>query len=123
MGTLSRKLGKSCYSRKGSRIPILLAIYPVLSRLDNTYPFKESHALIATTAGVYGIRVVDLLPYFASRDPSGLWARDNSHPNAMANGIAARGIYEALLAHRFSRRPLCLLLGAPERLPACGRKL
>jgi lysophospholipase L1-like esterase len=83
-------------------IPVLLIIYPFLGQLDDTHPFRESHALIARTASGYGMGVVDLLPYFTGREPSGLWvSQKDSHPNASANAIAARGIYEALLAYRF----------------------
>ena len=83
-------------------IPVLLVIYPFLGQLDDTYPFKESHALVARTATGYGMSVVDLLSHFTGREPSGLWVSPkDGHPNASANAIAASGIYEALFAYRF----------------------
>jgi lysophospholipase L1-like esterase len=83
-------------------IPILIVIYPFLGQLDESYPFRDSHALVARTATGYGMGVIDLLPHFTGRDPSGLWvSAKDSHPNASANAIAASGIYEALLAYRF----------------------
>jgi lysophospholipase L1-like esterase len=87
---------------KDRGIPVLLVIYPFLGQLDDTNPFTGSHALIARTASGYGMGVVDLLPHFIRREPSGLWVSPkDSHPNASANAIAASGIYEALLAYRF----------------------
>jgi lysophospholipase L1-like esterase len=89
-------------------IPIVLLIYPVLVNLDDTYPFKEVHTLIAKTATDYGMSVVDLLPDFIGQAPSTLWVSPrDGHPNASANAIAARGIYKALLAHK-------LFPGAPH---------
>ncbi|HSE87961.1 MAG TPA: GDSL-type esterase/lipase family protein [Candidatus Binatia bacterium] len=82
-------------------IPVLLIIYPFLGQLDDTYPFRESHALIARTATGYGMGIVDLLPHFTGQEPSGLWVSPtDSHPNGFANTIAARGIFDALIAYR-----------------------
>jgi lysophospholipase L1-like esterase len=84
------------------RIPILLIIYPSLRQLDDTYPLRASHALIAETATKYGMGVVDLLPHFKGREPAVLWVSPKDrHPNAFAHAIAAKAIYESLLEHRF----------------------
>ena len=83
-------------------IPMLLIIYPSLRKLDDTHPFRESHALIAETATKYGMGVVDLLPHFIGREPAVLWVSPNDrHPNAFANSIAAKAIYDSLLDHQF----------------------
>ena len=83
------------------RIPILLIIYPSLRKLDDTYPFRASHALIAETATKYGMGVVDLLPHFMGRKPAVLWVSSkNHHPNVLANAIAAKAIYDSLLEHQ-----------------------
>jgi lysophospholipase L1-like esterase len=83
-------------------IPIWLVIYPFLGNLDETYPFEAIHALVSKTAMDYGMGTIDLLPYFLGREPSTLWVSpQDSHPNGSANAIAARGIYEVLLTHRF----------------------
>ena len=87
-------------------IPLLLVIYPFLVNLDDTYPFRDSHTLIAKTATDYGMNVVDLLSEFMGHEPSTLWVSPrDSHPNASANAIAASGVYKALLAHKFLPEP------------------
>jgi GDSL-like Lipase/Acylhydrolase family len=83
-------------------IPILLVIYPMMVDLDDTYPFKSVHTLIAKTATDSQLPVVDLLPRFMGHDASVLWASStNHHPNAAAHAIAANGIYSALIASGF----------------------
>jgi hypothetical protein len=83
------------------RIPLLLVIYPPLRQLDDTYPLRASHALIAETGTKYGMIVVDLLPHFIGRKPALLWVTSKDHhPNVLANAIAAKAIYDSLLEHQ-----------------------
>ncbi len=81
-------------------IPVVLAIYPNLLNLNDTYSFKDAHTLVAKTATEFGMKVVDLFPKFNGLDAPTLWiSPKDSHPNASANTLAARGIYEGLLDH------------------------
>ncbi len=80
-------------------LPLLFVIYPYLGHLGKPYPFEAIHALLNRTATDYGMTVVDLIPHFIGHEPATLWVSPrDSHPNALANQIAARGIFMALMA-------------------------
>jgi lysophospholipase L1-like esterase len=90
-GDSSRRLG----------IPAAIVIYPILDHLDmDTYPYRPIHELLAKTSNAYGLFVIDLLPTFIGSEAPTLWVSpQNSHPNAAANGMAARSIVESLMFH------------------------
>lgn len=89
MGELTRQSGSK----------LLVAIWPMLVFLDDTYPFQEKHALVESACHEYGISIIDMFPAFKGHKPeSSLWVnRDDYHPNALANRIAAEAIYQALI--------------------------
>jgi GDSL-like lipase/acylhydrolase family protein len=68
----------------------LLAVHPVLFRLDDSYPFVEQHLEVVADAARCGLRAVDLLPAFRGRDARALWVHPlDQHPNEIAHAIAA----------------------------------
>ncbi len=80
-------------------VPVMLVIFPLLYDLDDTYPFRREHALIARTGRESGMIVLDLLPEFMGLEPSALWVKPtDSHPNASGHLITAEAIYKAMLS-------------------------
>lgn len=85
---------------RARNIPVVLVIFPLLVNLDETYPFRAEHALVAATGRESGAVILDLLPEFLGLDPATLWvAPTDSHPNARGHAIAAEAMYRALLSH------------------------
>jgi lysophospholipase L1-like esterase len=90
---------KSISDRRGVRL--VLAIFPVLWRLSDDYPFAEIHQTVAEFAGQTGIPVVDLHPAFVGHDGPELWVHpNNQHPNEVAHEIAAEALYGFLQEQR-----------------------
>jgi hypothetical protein len=70
-------------------VPVL-AIHPVLIRLDDSYPFADIHDSVFEAATAAGIHAVDLFDAFAGRDARELWVHlMDQHPNEIAHGLAA----------------------------------
>lgn len=85
----------------------VVALYPVLYRLDEQYPFDEVHRAIARFCQSAHIPFVDLLDSLRGQRDLDLWVhRTDQHPNERAHALAA-----AWLADRV------------ERLPAVRRRL
>jgi len=81
-------------------IPVMLAIFPLLIDLDDSYPFKAEHVLITRVGRENQMIAVDLLPAFVGLEPSSLWVKPtDSHPNARGHSIAAEAIYRGMLSH------------------------
>jgi hypothetical protein len=76
---------------------LLLVIWPLLEGLDAEYPFAAQHALVAGFCQERGIPTLDLLPAFRGVAPENCWvARDDHHPNAEAQRLAADSIFRTL---------------------------
>jgi len=77
---------------------IILAIYPVLWKLSDAYPFLPIHHSISSYGNAIGLPVFDLQPAFRGYDGPELWAHpNNQHPNAAAHRIAAQALAGYLL--------------------------
>lgn len=81
-------------------VPIALAVYPEMFRLDD-YPFKEAHKKVLGVGNALGFHALDLAPSFEGLDANSLKATPfDGHPNAKAHDIAARAISEFLIKER-----------------------
>lgn len=102
---------RSLAERRGFRL--VLAIFPELYRLDDSYPFRSVHELVKRDVEQVGIPVLDLFEAFRGRDARSLWVHPaDHHPNEEAHRIAA----EAMLA--FLRDPRRNLLPPALQVPA-----
>ena len=69
---------------------LVVAVYPVLFKLDDTYPFKHIHKIIEDYCASLQIPFIDLLNGFIGQQDSKLWVhKTDQHPNEVANRIAA----------------------------------
>lgn len=85
-------------------IPVL-AIHPILYRLDESYGFTWVHQLMVKTAGELEMPVVDMLPWFLGRRDRELWVHPTDwHPNQIAHAIAgeefAKELMKIISSHR-----------------------
>jgi lysophospholipase L1-like esterase len=96
---------------------LLLAIWPMLESLADD-PFAAQHALVTGFCRQHGIAVLDLLPELRGRGRAeDFWvAPDDHHPNALAQGVAADAIFEALRRGGLERQPGDASGAAAERL-------
>jgi hypothetical protein len=93
-GALSR-FGRLC--RENEIVPVL-AVHPILFRLNEGYPFRSVHDKVLALAREAGITAVDLFPYFQGRDARSLWVHpSDQHPNHLAHQIAAENFSRDLL--------------------------
>jgi hypothetical protein len=82
-------------------VPVMMVIFPLLTDdLDNGYPFKAEHELVAKTAKENQMVVLDLFDEFRRNAPSELRQNpiDWEHPSAHGHLIAAEAIYKELVA-------------------------
>lgn len=74
---------------------LIAAVYPVLYKLDEGYPFAGIHTTIQDYCLSIGIPFVDLVQGFLGKKDSELWVhRTDQHPNEQAHKIAAEQLYE-----------------------------
>lgn len=91
--------GRTLANRGGARF--VVALYPILHRLDDRYPFREIHAEIGDFCASVSIPFVDLLPGFMGREASEMWVHPvDPHPNEIAHAIAARELADFLIRRR-----------------------
>jgi len=90
-------------------VPVL-AVHPVLLRLDDDYPFQAAHSNVVAAARSEGIFAFDLLPYLRGRRARRLWVHPvDPHPNHVAHRLCGEGFAGDLLAvvrdqqHRIAR--------------------
>jgi hypothetical protein len=94
-------------------IPLVVAVYPVLIDLDESYPFKAAHEKLAEYAHSLGSVFVDLREAFEGAQGPELWVhRSDQHPNEAAHRMAA-----AFLAREFRDRDL-LHRSGPSEVPS-----
>ena len=78
-------------------IPCLVVLFPVLHRLDDTYPFIEIHEKIRKQAESAGASFIDLFPALKGRDVRELWVHPSDHhPNEHVHALAGEAIYQEL---------------------------
>jgi lysophospholipase L1-like esterase len=82
--------------RKGQALSVaegfewVVALYPVLFRLDERYPFEAAHRTIARFCQAAEIPFVDLLDSLRGQRDTDLWVhRTDQHPNELAHALAA----------------------------------
>ena len=69
---------------------LVVTVYPVLFKLDDSYPFRHIHKIIEDYCASLKIPFVDLLNGFIGKQDSKLWVhKTDQHPNEVANRIAA----------------------------------
>jgi hypothetical protein len=75
------------------RIPCIVLLFPVLYRLDDSYPFLAAHQLVKQeVASANGI-CVDLFPLLKGRSGPALWVHPTDpHPNEVVHAIAAEAL-------------------------------
>lgn len=85
---------------KKNNSKVVLVIFPELNFISSSgYLHKDIHEQIAEEARKYNFYILDLEPYYAKFDPNSLMIdpEADSHPNAIANKIAADAIYEFII--------------------------
>ena len=87
-------------------LPVVVAIFPVLHRLDD-YPWASVHAQIAAEGEKHGLIVLDLLPAFRRHRAHELQvaSADHVHPNALGHRLAAEALRDLLAERRLTGRP------------------
>lgn len=76
---------------------LIVIIYPMLIQLNENYPFREIHKTMEDFLDSEGIKVYDLTPEFYNYNNKDLWLSwYDSHPNIMANEIAAKKISDII---------------------------
>lgn len=82
---------------EGNGTRFLVAIWPVLHRLDS-YPFSKIHQLLIRELSNREITAIDLLPVFEGHNEKEFHVHINdSHPNKRAQAMAARAIADQLV--------------------------
>jgi lysophospholipase L1-like esterase len=75
------------------RIRLIVAVLPVLTRLDEGYPFTEQHRQVVEACAGLGIECVDLFEAFRGADAASLWVHPTDHhPNREAHERIARAL-------------------------------
>ena len=98
------KKAKAAADRRN--VPVVLVIFPLLYRLDASYPFASIHEKVARRGRELGYRVLDLLPAFQGRVAESLWAHPrDQHPNEIGHALAARAIMRFLIDERLMPSP------------------
>lgn len=79
-------------------VPLVVAVFPMLSELGPDYPYQELHGLVDQFCIRHGIRHVDLRHAFDGRDEQGLWVHFcDQHPNHIGHRIMAQWIHDYLV--------------------------
>jgi lysophospholipase L1-like esterase len=85
-----RRLAADCRARG---LPLLVVVFPMLSRLGDDYPYASLHALVAAFHAAAGIDCLDLLPEFRGRDADRFTVHAiDQHPNRAGHALFAAAI-------------------------------
>ncbi|MBI5433708.1 MAG: SGNH/GDSL hydrolase family protein [Planctomycetes bacterium] len=98
------ELAELCKQR---RLPLGVAIFPMLMELDSEagHPFVELYAEVEAHCASLGVPVLQLLPVFLRRSAPALWvAPDDAHPNATANALVVPALKAFVLASGLAPR-------------------
>ena len=86
-------------------VPLLVAVFPMLSELGERYPYARLHAMVGDFCRDAGIPCLDLLPVFRGRDEQQLWAHEtDQHPNDVGQHLIATAIEAWLVQQRLAGR-------------------
>jgi hypothetical protein len=95
---------KSLTSQNNARL--LVVIWPMFVNLDDSYPYKDKHELVSQGCQSLGIPVLDLFPTFKGQPVESLWvARNDHHPNRLAQQMAAEATFQALTSQKLITSP------------------
>ena len=86
---------------RGAGAKVLVAIFPTFMGVESfdDYPYTDLHRQVEEEARSHGFEVLDLLPAFrASELPASQLMADREHPNAAGHALAARALFERLVA-------------------------
>ncbi len=73
---------------------VIVMIFPFLIFLDNNYPAKDIHKMLAAKFQEQNDSVIDLLPYLLDKNKRNLMVnRFDSHPNEYVHDLAASLLY------------------------------
>lgn len=84
---------------KLNKVPVVMFILPELHDLTQRYPFADIHQKLATVAKYTGLPVVDLrgeFTIYAGREKDIWVSPTDAHPNALAQPLIARALYQKL---------------------------
>lgn len=74
-------------------VDLLVAIFPMLSHLDESYPYRGLHRLVRDHCERHGIQVVDLMDDFLGESERDLWVHPtDQHPNDVGHRKIADGL-------------------------------
>lgn len=77
---------------------LVVALYPVLFRLDDGYPFRNIHRQIGDFCREEKIAFVDLFPAFEGKRDKEMWVHPtDQHPNETAHRLADRELADYIL--------------------------
>ncbi len=86
--------------RENDIVP-LVAIHPVLMRLDDSHPFLEQHAMVKKICRKNDIMVLDLFEAYKGRDGYSLWVHPtDGHPNQKGHEITAEALARFIKARQ-----------------------
>ncbi|MEO5336022.1 MAG: SGNH/GDSL hydrolase family protein [Magnetospirillum sp. WYHS-4] len=92
------EFGELC---RDGRFTCLAVIFPLLTDLDERYPFGHIHARVGGILSGAGIPVIDLLPLMSGRAPSDLWVHPtDQHPNEAVHALVAEELFQRLASER-----------------------
>jgi len=84
-----------------AKVPVAAVLFPMFSHpFDSTYPFQNIHDEVRKTVGAAQLPLLDLLTQYRGIPPARLQVLpgEDSHPNEIANRIAADAIYAWLIS-------------------------
>lgn len=95
--------GRSLTAQRG--IDFAVALYPILFRLDDGYPFTPIHRKLEGFCRSQRIAFVDLFPAFRGETDQALWVhRVDQHPNEIANRLAAAELVRFVRSRKWLER-------------------
>lgn len=78
-------------------VRLVVAVFPMLCQLDERYPYRRLHQMVAEFCQREGIERVDLLERFLGRRDRDLWVHPtDQHPNDVGHRLIAEGLLEYL---------------------------
>lgn len=85
----------------GHGVPLVVAVFPMLSELGDGYPYGPLHDLAVAFCREHGIRCVDLRHVFDGHDDMELWVHfADQHPNHVGHRLMAAAIHDYLVSER-----------------------
>jgi hypothetical protein len=89
--TIRSSLSRARMLAENHGFNLVIALYPVLFRLGDNYPFENIHTQIETYVTSLGLQYVDLFDAFDGEIDTELWVhRVDQHPNEIAHALAGQ---------------------------------